>query len=75
VIDFSSDGISSASNDTIDKNLIGDVEEDETVCGYTSRCESIGLARGSGESIKEPSGFLAVLLVKTVSNLLNVDRF
>ena len=70
MINLSSDRIGTTTNDTLDKNIVGDIEEKEAVSGNPSSGKSIGLGWSAGETIEEPSTLLAIRLVKAILDLL-----
>ena len=70
MVNLSSDRIGTTTDDTLDKNIVGDIEEKETVCRDSSSGKSIGLSRCAGETIEKPSTLLAIRLVKAILDLL-----
>ena len=70
MINLSSDRIGTTTNDTLDKNIVGDIEEKEAVSRNPSSGKSIGLGWSAGETIEEPSTLLAIRLVKAILDLL-----
>ena len=70
MINLSSDRIGTTTNDTLDKNIVGDIEEKEAVSRNSSSGKSIGLGWSTGETIEKPSTLLAIRLVKAILDLL-----
>mmetsp|Transcript_19530 Transcript_19530/g.30138 ORF Transcript_19530/g.30138 Transcript_19530/m.30138 type:complete len:245 (-) Transcript_19530:139-873(-) len=66
MINFTGFRVSPAANNTFDKDLIGNIEEDEAISRNTGLGESVGLSRSARKSIKKPSLFLAIFLVQSV---------
>ena len=70
MVNLSSDRIGTTTDDTLDKNIVGDIEEKEAVSRNSSSGKSIGLGRSAGETIEKPSTLLAIRLVKAILDLL-----
>ena len=69
MVNLSSSRIGATTDDTLHENLVGNIEEKEAIRRNSSSGKSIGLSRGSRESIEKPSTLLAIRLVKTILDL------
>mmetsp|Transcript_21294 Transcript_21294/g.43795 ORF Transcript_21294/g.43795 Transcript_21294/m.43795 type:complete len:248 (+) Transcript_21294:315-1058(+) len=68
VVDLSGLGIGSASNDTFHQDFVGNVEEQEAIGGTASFGKGLGLGGGSRESIEQPTLFLAIGFLETITD-------
>mmetsp|Transcript_13979 Transcript_13979/g.20877 ORF Transcript_13979/g.20877 Transcript_13979/m.20877 type:complete len:212 (+) Transcript_13979:18-653(+) len=68
VVNLSSIGVSSTSYYTLNKNLIGYIEEKEAVSLKSGSGKSLGLSRCTRESVKKPSVGFAVVFLKTIAD-------
>lgn len=60
MINLSRDGISPSSDDSFDEDVIGNIEENETIGGDSGGGEGFGLGGRARESVQEPAAFDAV---------------
>lgn len=71
VVNLSSFGIRSTSNDTLYEHFIGNIQKDETIGSDTGIGKGFGLCGSAREAVKQPAAFDTVCLVKSV---LDLDR-
>lgn len=72
MVNLSSLGIGTSANNTLNKDVIRNIEKEEAISGNTRGSKCIRLSRSARESIKKPSARLAIGLVKTILDLFMV---